>query len=90
MLCTTKKVKNEQKRMMLYKLALSLFKVYNSNYNSIEFIALNFNQIFTSRQTKFIATRNNRTKVGLNCLANRFHVLNNQIPLDWLNSSYVT
>ena len=77
-------------QMMMYKLALSLFKIYNSNYNSIEFIKLNFNQILTSRQTKFITTKNNRTKVGLNNLANRFYVLNNTIPLDWLNSAYVT
>ena len=77
-------------QMMLYKLALSLFRVYNTNYNSIEFTALNFNQILTSRQTRFKTSRNNKTKVGLNSLANRFHALNDQIPLEWLNDSYIT
>ena len=77
-------------QMMMYKLALRLYKIYNTNYNSIEFSALNFNQILTSRQTRFITSRNNKTKVGLNCLANRFFALNNLIPLAWLNESYLT
>ena len=46
--------------------------------------------IFTSRQTKFITSKSNRTKIGLNSLANRFHLLNNKIPLNWLNLSNVT
>ena len=57
-------------QMMMYKLALILFKIYNSNYNSIEFIMLNFNQIFSPQQTKFITSQSNHTKVGLNSLAN--------------------
>ena len=77
-------------QMMLYKLALSLFKIYNSNFNSIEFVMLNFNQIFTSRQTKFITSKSTHSKIGLNSLANRFYALNNKIPLDWLNHSFVT
>ena len=72
---------------MKYKLALSLHKLYNVPYNSIEFSSLNENQIFTSRQTKFIIRKNNNLKVGLNCLSNRLYVLNNIIPLAWLNDS---
>ena len=34
----------------LYKTALSLFKLYNNDYNPLEFALLNFNQIFY-RQT---------------------------------------
>ena len=88
-------------QMMNYKMALSLFRIYNiyiffflriynCNFNLIEFVALNFNQIFTSRQMNFITTNNNRTKVGLNCLANRPYYINGQIHLTWLNLSYTT
>ena len=77
-------------QMMNYKMALSLFRIYNCNFNSIEFVALNFNQIFTSRQMNFITTKNNRKKVGLNCLANRLYYINGQIHLTWLNLSYTT
>ena len=77
-------------QMMNYKMALSLFRIYNCNFNSIEFVALNFNQIFTSRQMNFITTNNNRTKVGLNCLANCLYYINGQIHLTWLNLSYTT
>ena len=68
-----------------YKLAISLFKLYNMNYNVIEFCSLNINQVITSRQTKFVTVKSNRTKVGLNSLSNRLHTINNLIPLEWLN-----
>ena len=46
-----------------------LFKLYNSNFNPIEFLALNFNQILTSRQTTFIVleeytARGTRSGIG--------------------------
>ena len=56
-------------------------------YNVVEFCMLNFNQVITSRQTNFITLKNNRTKVGINSLSNRLHVINNLIPLEWLNLS---
>ena len=74
-------------QMMRYKLALCLFKLYNSEYNSIEFSNLNFSQVLTGRQTKFKCIKDNKTKVGLNTLSNRFHTLNDLIPLNWLNMS---
>ena len=40
-------------QMMKYKLSLCLFKLYNSNFNSIEFVLLNFNQALTGRQVNF-------------------------------------
>ena len=70
-----------------YKLAICLFKLYNMDFNVIEFCSLNINQVFTSRQTKFITAKSNRTKVGLNSLSNRLHLINNLIPLEWLNLS---
>ena len=74
-------------QVMRYKLALCLHKLYNSDYNSIEFLSLNFKQVITGRQTKFKCFKDNNTKVGLNTLSNRLYVLNDLIPLDWLNMS---
>ena len=57
-------------KFLLYKLALSLFKLYNSPCYSLEWAALNFNQILTSRQTKLLAIRANKKKIGVNALGN--------------------
>ena len=65
---------------MKYKLALCLFKTYNSDFNVVEFLHLNFNQVFTSRQLNFETLKSNNKKVGLNALSNRFHCLNDSIP----------
>ena len=74
---------------LLYKHALCLFKLLTEqNTHTYEWIALNFNQILTSRQVKFKAVKANRKRVGLNALANRLSILNDRIPLDWLNLSY--
>ena len=75
---------------LLYKTALSLYKLYNCDYNPIEFISLNFNQILTGRQTNFITLKSNAIKVGMNCLTNRLTVINNKIPFNWLNLSLGT
>ena len=72
---------------LLYKHALALYKLFWSKNMSTEFLALNLNTILTTRQVNFIATRNNKRKVGLNALANRFYLLNNRIPLSQLNKS---
>ena len=47
----------------LYKTALSLFKLYNNDYNPLEFALLNFNQILTGRQINFISIKSNVRKV---------------------------
>ena len=77
-------------QFMLYKNAISLFRLYNDRVYTFEWAALNYNQILTSRQTKFISTKTNKRKVGINAIANRLSTLNNKIPLTWLNLSYVT
>ena len=77
-------------QFMLYKNAISLFKLYNGTDYTIEWAALNFNQILTSRQTKFMTIKANKRKVGINAIANRLNGLNNKIPFSWLNLSYVT
>ena len=68
-------------QMMKYKLALCLYKLYNNNYNTREFVLLNFNQTFNARQICFNITRSNNIRVGINSLANRLHSINCMIPL---------
>ena len=75
---------------LLYKLALSFFKLFNSNDCTTEWVALNFNQINTSRQLGFITSKTNIKRVGLNVLANRLYVLNGKIPLTLFNKSIDT
>ena len=70
---------------LLYKHALALYKMFWSNDLTIEFMALNFKSIITTRQTHFVALSNNKRKVGLNALANRFRQLYNRIPFVQLN-----
>ena len=74
-------------QMILYKHAILLHKTYNQKIPEIEWIALNFQQLLTSRQTKFSTIKTNICKVGNNILANRFHALNNKITLEDLNES---
>ena len=73
--------------MLLYRLSIQLFKLYNTNTHSLEWVSLNWNQILTSRQSKFKILKTNVKKVGLNILVNRLSALNSKIPLDWLNGS---
>ena len=77
-------------KFLLYKHAITLYKLMNDPTFTTEWVALNFNQIFTSRQSRFLATKANNRKVGLNALANRVYILNNRIPLDWFNMSFAT
>ena len=73
--------------IMLYKCALQLFKIYNANEFTFNWTLMNFNQIFTSRQTTFMILKSNSTKVGLNLMPNRLSILNGKIPFNWPNAS---
>ena len=77
-------------KLLMYKHSLALFKFYILNAPTIEWCALHFNQILTSRQTKFKIRKSNKLKVGLNALANRFFISNDQIPINWLEGGYET
>ncbi len=78
------------KKYMLYRHALTLYKILNSHDYSLEWCSINFNQIFTSRQTNFMAVNNSVLKVGQNAFANRTFKLNNKIPLSWFNNGVET
>ena len=71
--------------MLLYRLSIQLYKLYNSNVHSLEWVSFNWNQILTSRQSNFSILKKNVKKVGLNILVNRLSALNSKIPLEWLN-----
>ena len=71
-------------QILIYKHAILLFKLYNNTQSSLEWIALNFQQILKSRQLNFSISCNNSYKIGKNKLCNRLSLLNNKIPLSWL------
>ena len=71
-----------------YKLALSLYKIFNNESPQNEWLHLNFSQITTSRQTNFMTSKSNNLKLGINSLTNRLHHLNGKIPLEWLNKTF--
>ena len=75
-------------QMSDYKLAIQLFKLYNSDKNSNDWIDLNFQQMFNARQEHFSVCNTSRYKVGRNLIVNRLHSLNNKISYDCLNKSF--
>ena len=72
------------------KAAIQLYKLYNATDSSLDWVTLNLNQILTTRQTKFLISKSNNNKVGLNILPNRLSILNGIIPLSWLNYTIET
>ena len=76
--------------LMYYKTAIQLYKLYNSNDQSLDWVSLNLKQILTTRQTMLMILKTNNTKVGLNTIANRLSILHGLIPLTWLGDSLNT
>ena len=74
--------------LMRYSLAIQLFKLYNSDDYSFEWINLNLNQVITSRQLHFKILQTSKLRVGANALTNRLSEINGKIPLQWLNLTY--
>ena len=72
--------------MMMYKHVM-LHKIYNEKCPEMDWLALNFQQTTTQRQTKLYVLRNNNFKIGNSLKTNRLHVLNNKIELNGPNKS---
>ena len=70
-----------------YKLALLLHKTYNCQIPMDEWVHLNLDQFFTSRQIHFMTNINYACVAGKNALSNRFNDLNGKILLEHLNFS---
>ena len=68
-----------------YKLALQLYRTFNERIPENDWLTLNFYQSYNSRQKMFNVRKCNHLMVGMNILNNRFHELNNLLPLDWFN-----
>ena len=64
--------------------------IYSSNDYTHDWVLLQKNHIFTTRQTTFMAFKSNNTRVGKNILGNRLPILNGKIPFNWLNESLMT
>ena len=63
---------------------------FNNQIPTTDWISLNNNIVFTSRQRNFITARNIVYKISSNKISNRFWHLNGKISLDWLNMSFTT
>ena len=74
-------------KLLTFKHAVLLHKLYNDQSPSFDWVDLNFKQTFTTRQTHFNIIRSNNYRVGNNILSNRFYILNNKISLKDLNLS---
>ena len=59
--------------------------VYNFGTMSKIWLQLIDQMLLGGTQTKFFMVKNNRSKIGMNSLVNKFHVLNNQIELSHFN-----
>ena len=74
--------------MLKHKLSLQIYKLYNSEKMTEDWIDLNNQQNFNARVNKLLVSNNSNYKIGKNLLVNRFTTLNNQIELNWLNLSF--
>ena len=70
-----------------FKLAILLFKTFNSNERNKDWHELADQIIITRRQANFDCYRTNNYKIGLNVLINKFYVLKQKIPLKHFNLS---
>ena len=73
-----------------YRMAIQLYKIYNAEERTDDWIDMNFQQNFNARNGKFQINDYSRLKIGRNVLCNRLNELNNQINLDWLNQSLIS
>ena len=74
-------------QIIVYKHSILLYKLCNSYYPLMDWIDLNFNETFTSRQSNFNSIKSNNYLVGNNLLLSRLKILNLKIPLGDLNLS---
>ena len=69
------------------KHSILLHKLYSTQCPEADWIELNYNQTFTSRETTFRIIKSNNFLVGNNLLSSRLTILNTKIPLEDLNMS---
>ena len=74
-------------QFIIYKHSILLHKLYNLHSPKLDWVDLNFNQTFTSRQTTFNTIKSNNFLIGNNLLSSRLSILNSKIHLRDLNLS---
>ena len=76
---------------MSFQMSIHLFKTINAIqfYCTSEHALLLNNIVCTGRQLKFEIIRNNKTKIGMNTISNKFFHISKLISLDLLNISFV-
>ena len=72
-------------QFLMYKHSLLLYNVYNNHTPPTDWMDINFNQNFNSRDQNFRVFNNSNYKVGKNKISERLCILNGKIPLEWLN-----
>ena len=77
------------KQITLYQISFKLYKVLNDPILKIETIKVMEQSLFTGRQMNFEILRDNRTKIGMNSLANKFYHITKMIGLEKLNLSFI-
>ena len=68
-----------------YNHSLLLYKIYNEQTQTLDWLHINFNQNFNARNDKLNFIDTSKFKQGKNLLSNRFCIINNQIKYEWLN-----
>ena len=78
-------------QIMSYQSSILLHKTINDTFNSCsyEHATLLCNFVCTRRQLNFEIIRSNRSKIGMNCISNKFYHISNLISLGSLNLSFV-
>ena len=75
-------------KMMKYRLALQLYKLYNTDDYNEGWLDLNFQQNFNGRNNYVQIMDCSRIMIGKNNIVNRLNCVNNCIDYDWLNQSF--
>ena len=73
-----------------YKNALELYKLFNSNESSKNWLDLTNQILINDRNSFFNCIRVNNYKIGLNTMVNKFYSLNGKIQLSLFNLPYHT
>ena len=83
--------KSTPKQITSYQTAISLHKVLNSldQECSSEHVRILNNMVCTRRQLRFEIIKDNRFKIGMNSVLNKFYHINKEISLDSLNLAFV-
>ena len=74
-------------KLLLYKHAILLYKLYNNQTPNLEWVDLHFKQTFNPRHTHFNVVKDINYKIGNNILTSRLTILNRKIILSDLNLS---